>query len=67
MDNEKLKASCPVCGRNLFRGSENSCVEGYCPKCKSHIEVIFFSAGVRSTVIPDTETNKQFMSKQSHT
>lgn len=53
MGNDKLKASCPVCGRNLFRGSENSCVDGYCPKCGNHIEVVFFPSGVSSTVIND--------------
>lgn len=59
MEKEKLKASCPVCGHNLFRGSENSCVDGYCPKCRSHLNIVFFPTGVSSTVINDTPQKKQ--------
>lgn len=67
MENEKLKASCPVCGRNLFRGSENSCVDAYCPKCGSHIETVFLTAGVVSTVICDSHSGKENIERQNHT
>lgn len=46
VDIPKYKASCPVCGRNLFRGAPNSYIESYCPKCGSFLQIAFSSAGV---------------------
>lgn len=48
-ENIKLKASCPVCGRNLFKATPNSYVEAFCPKCKSFLEISFYSKGVKVT------------------
>lgn len=33
------KASCPVCGRHLFRGTPNSIIEGNCPKCGAYLVI----------------------------
>ena len=64
MENDKLKASCPVCGRGLFRGTEKSYIDGYCPKCGSHIEVEFFASGVKSSVI--YEDNDKVENRPNH-
>lgn len=47
MEHAKYKASCPVCGRSLFRGSPNSYLEGNCPKCGSFLQIMIGKAGVR--------------------
>lgn len=49
------KASCPICGRGLFRGRPRSYVEGNCPKCGKHLEIQFFDRGVQVMVddVPD--------------
>ncbi len=38
-------SSCPVCGRTLFRGTPDSCIEVGCPKCKEYLEVKFYDTG----------------------
>lgn len=48
MEQVKYKASCPVCGRNLFKGIPNSYIEGNCPKCGSFIQVNFNDRGVNT-------------------
>lgn len=51
MENEKLKASCPVCGRNLFRGSKNSYLEGPCPKCGRFLKISFTEDGINISTL----------------
>lgn len=50
METNKLKASCPICGRNLFRGTENSCIQGNCPKCGTNLIINFYNSSVSITV-----------------
>ncbi|MEE1074301.1 MAG: hypothetical protein U0K93_02345 [Acutalibacteraceae bacterium] len=38
-------ASCPVCGRTLFKGSPSSYVESGCPKCKEYLKITFIDNG----------------------
>lgn len=45
METEKYKASCPICGRNLFRGTPSSHVEVNCPKCGAFLQVAFEQNG----------------------
>ncbi len=54
MEQTKYKASCPVCGRNLFRGLPDSYIEGNCPKCGSFLRIFFEGDGV-NTVTEGTE------------
>ncbi len=44
-------ASCPVCGRSLFKGKATSYIEGGCPKCKTYLAVTFLRDGVHVTVV----------------
>lgn len=46
----KYKASCPICGRYLFRGSPESVIEGNCPKCGSALVIRYSNTGVAVTV-----------------
>ncbi len=55
MEQIKYKASCPVCGRNLFRGLPDSYIEGNCPKCGSFLVIHFETDGVYTAA----ETQKQ--------
>lgn len=50
METNNLKASCPICGRNLFRGTENSCIHGNCPKCGTKLIINFYNTSVNITV-----------------
>ena len=50
MDNKSFMASCPVCGRSLFKGKPDSYIEGGCPKCKNYLQISFTSEGVKSVV-----------------
>lgn len=50
MDKKVLLASCPVCGRTLFRGRPDSYIEGGCPKCKSYLQISYLKEGVQSVV-----------------
>jgi phage FluMu protein Com len=43
-------ASCPICGRTLFKGMPNSYIEGGCPKCKNYLMITFVATGVQATV-----------------
>lgn len=54
---EKFKASCPVCGRNLFRGATMSFVEGNCAKCGAFLKITYLENGV--TVIVEEYQNKK--------
>lgn len=56
MDNKKIYlASCPVCGRSLFKGSPDSYIEGGCPKCKSYLQISYTASGVRTIVCTPQE------------
>ena len=46
MDKKVYLASCPVCGRSLFRGSPDSYIEGGCPKCKNYLQISFTPEGL---------------------
>ena len=48
MEKVKYKASCPICGRNLFRGVPDSYIEGYCPKCGNFLMIHFGTDGVNT-------------------
>lgn len=57
MESKKFKASCPICGRNLFRAVPNSYMEGNCPKCGSFLMISFGSDGITVQTNPvDSET-----------
>ena len=43
-------ASCPICGKVLFKGSAKSYVEGKCPKCREYIKIKFSEEGFYSIV-----------------
>lgn len=43
-------ASCPICGRSLFKGKPDSYIEGGCPKCKSYLQIQYTTEGVKSAV-----------------
>ena len=43
-------ASCPICGRVLFKGTPNSYIEGGCPKCKEYIRINFTNEGFKASV-----------------
>lgn len=43
-------ASCPICGRVLFKGSPNSYMEGGCPKCKEYLYITFTNNGFNAAV-----------------
>ena len=50
MEKQIYLASCPVCGRALFKGSPNSYIEGGCPKCKNYIQIAYTAEGVQTNI-----------------
>lgn len=62
MEKIKYKASCPVCGRNLFRGQPNSYIEGNCPKCGSFLFIHFEKDGV-NTVTEDKKIDYDLLKR----
>ncbi len=50
MENNIFMASCPICGRSLFKGKPNSYIEGSCPKCKNYLQISYTTLGVQSIV-----------------
>lgn len=56
VETAKYKASCPICGRNLFRGTPSSYVEGNCPKCGAFLQVAFEQNGY---TVETTETRAE--------
>ena len=44
-------ASCPVCGRVLFKGSPHSYMEGGCPKCKEYLQISFTESGYEAAIL----------------
>ena len=43
-------ASCPVCGRVLFKGKPRSYIEGGCPKCKEYLRISYTEYGFEASV-----------------
>lgn len=50
MDKNIFMASCPICGRSLFKGTPDSYIEGGCPKCKNYLKISYTPNGVQSVV-----------------
>ena len=50
MEKKFFMASCPVCGRSLFKGKPDSYIEGGCPKCKNYLQIFYTPDGVHSVV-----------------
>ena len=50
MEKNVFMASCPICGRSLFKGSPDSYIEGGCPKCKNYLQISYTTNGVQSVV-----------------
>ncbi|MBS5737654.1 MAG: hypothetical protein KHW62_06535 [Clostridiales bacterium] len=48
MEGTFFLASCPICGRVLFRGSPSSKIEGGCPKCGEYLKISFTEHGVNA-------------------
>lgn len=48
-------SSCPVCGRTLFKGTPDSCIEGGCPKCKEYLKIKFHDTGYQVCIIKHDE------------
>ncbi|MFR1517323.1 MAG: hypothetical protein ACLSVG_00890 [Clostridia bacterium] len=63
-DEVAYKASCPVCGRNLFRGSSGSKIDAYCPKCKKLLKISFLGDGVTVKVDARERTYRGLLIKE---
>ena len=50
MEKNTFMASCPICGRSLFKGTPDSYIEGGCPKCKNYLQISYTLNGVQSVV-----------------
>ena len=57
--NNKLKASCPICGKNLFKANQNAELECNCPKCNSYLTFLFINNGITVMVNSDILTSAQ--------
>ena len=65
MDNIVFMASCPICGRSLFKGKPDSYIEGGCPKCKNYLQISYTPDGVQSIVcVAQTEKQNSDMPKR---
>ena len=60
--NDKLKASCPVCGRTLFKATNNAELECNCPKCKSYLTINLRNNSITITVNSVTTTSAPYES-----
>lgn len=58
MEKITYTASCPVCGRILFKGSPDSYMEGGCPKCKEYLKITFTNGGFQAVVSKNQATQK---------
>lgn len=63
MEPGKMKACCPVCGRNLFKGNAESRIEIYCPKCSSLLQINILADEIMVTV--ETPENKNSKRKEN--
>lgn len=57
MEIKKFKASCPICGRNLFDVEPKSHIQGYCPKCKNPYCVSCASDGFTVSIPTSPQLN----------
>lgn len=64
MDKNVFMASCPVCGRSLFKGTPDSYIEGGCPKCKNYLQISYTPNGVRSVVCVTEEKQNTDLPKR---
>lgn len=65
MEKKVFMASCPVCGRSLFKGTPDSYIEGGCPKCKSYLQISYTLDGVQSVVsVAQEEKQNSLMPKR---
>ncbi len=58
MKNQLFMASCPVCGRSIFKGTANSYIEGGCPKCKNFLQISYTNDGVK-VMLPFPNEDKE--------
>lgn len=58
MEKNTFVASCPICGRVLFKGTPNSYMEGGCPKCGEYLKVAFVDTGFSVTSGKDNQGAK---------
>ena len=58
MEKKVFMASCPICGRSLFKGKTESYIEGSCPKCKNYLRIFYTLDGVKSVVCTEREENR---------
>ena len=56
MEKNIYMASCPICGRTLFKGTQNSYIEGGCPKCKNYLQITYTPEGVKAIVSVENKT-----------
>lgn len=61
MENKVFMASCPICGRSLFKGKPDSYIEGGCPKCKNYLQISYTPDGVQSVVCVVKEEKQNTM------
>lgn len=64
MDLKTFMASCPICGRSLFKGKPNSYIEGGCPKCYNYLQIYYTSEGVQSIVTLTKEKENSILPKR---
>jgi phage FluMu protein Com len=64
MDSKTFMASCPICGRSLFKGKPNSYIEGGCPKCNNYLQICYTSEGVKSIVTLTKEKENSILPKR---
>jgi len=64
MDLKTFMASCPICGRSLFKGKPNSYIEGGCPKCNNYLQIYYTSEGVQSIVTLTKEKENSILPKR---
>ena len=55
MQKSVYTASCPICGRVLFKGSPDSYIEGGCPKCGEYLKISFTDCGFNAAAAKLTD------------
>ena len=58
MNKTVFLASCPICGRALFKGAPESYIEGGCPKCKNYLKIFFTPVGFQACVTENDQNIK---------
>ena len=58
-------SSWPICGRTLLKGTPNSYIEVWCPKCREYLKINFMNEGFQACVIvQDKSSNKIMLPKR---